>query len=137
MRCATLLLILGSMPLLSGCSDAPELVQIQGLVTRGGKPQPNLILQFHPVDGRPSWGKSDAEGKFQLNYSKSYEGARVGKHRVFISYDNTPETPYDVSGKQQLNADQQDVIKKYGKLESTPLEVELKEDGQAVEIKLD
>ena len=136
MRCAETFLILGCVAL-AGCSDAPELVQIDGRVTRDAKPVPNLILQFHPADGRPSWGKSDAEGKFKLNYSKSYEGGRVGKHRVFVAYDNSPETPYDVNGKQQLNADQQEVIKKFGKLESSPLEVDLQKNGQVVEIKLD
>jgi hypothetical protein len=112
-------------------------VQVQGRVTRGGKPVPGILVQFHPADGRPSWGKSDAEGKFELNYSKQYEGARLGKHRVFVAYDNTPETPYNESGRQQLNADQQAVIKKYGQLETTPLEVDLQEDGQVVEIQLD
>jgi hypothetical protein len=137
MRCAALLIAV-SLSLLAGCSsDAPELVQIQGSVSRNGKPVPNLILQFHPQEGRFSWGKSNAEGKFTLNYSKNYEGARVGKHRVFVVFDNSPETPYDVSGKQQLNDDQQEVIKKYGKLESTPLEVDLQANGQVVEIKLD
>jgi hypothetical protein len=112
-------------------------VQIQGRITRGGKPLPGLLLHFHPADGRPSWGLSDADGKFKLNYSKHYEGARLGKHRVFVAFDRTPETPFDVNGRQQLNADQQAVIEKYGQLESTPLEVDLQEDGQIVEIKLD
>ncbi len=137
MRSATSILILGSLALLSSCSDAPELVQIQGRVTHDGKPVPGLLLQFHPADGRPSWGLTDAQGKFKLNYSKSYEGARLGKHRVFVSFDNSPEAPYDVNGKQQLNKVQQDIIDKYGKLETTPLEVDLLQDGQAVEIKLD
>jgi hypothetical protein len=133
-----------SLPLLAlaiavfGCSsDVPDLVQVQGRVTRGGKPVPGIVLQFQPDDGRVSWGQADAEGKFTLSYSKHYEGARLGKHRVYVAYGNTPETPYDDSGKQRLNPEQQDIIKKYGKLESTPLEVELKDDGQVVEIKLD
>ena len=137
MRVAGLLLAFAAVTLLPGCSDAPDLVQIQGRVTRGGNPLPGVIVQFHPEDGRPSWGKSDAEGKFTLNYSKHYEGARLGKHRVFVNFDNTPETPYDETGKQKLNADQQAVIEKYGQLESTPLEVDLHEKRQVVEIQLD
>jgi hypothetical protein len=137
MRIAALFLPFAMLTLLAGCSDAPELVQIQGRVTRGGKPVRGIVLEFHPEDGRPSWGKSDAEGRFKLNYSRNYQGARLGKHRVFVSFDNTPETPYDESGKQRLNADQQAMIKKYGHLDSTPLEVDLHEDGQVVEIKLD
>jgi hypothetical protein len=130
-------LLLGAVVLLSGCGDAPDLVQVQGRVTRAGKPVPGVILRFQPEEGRPSMGKSDAEGKFKLSYSKQYEGARVGKHRVFVVFDNTPETPYDESGRQKLNAEQQAIIQKYGKPETSPLEVDLQEDGQLVEIKLD
>jgi hypothetical protein len=136
-RFVALFSVCGVLTLIAGCSDAPELVQIEGRVTRGGKPVPGILVQFHPQDGRPSWGKSDPEGKFELNYSKHYEGARLGKHRIFVTYDNTPETPYDESGRQKLNSEQREVIKKYGNLETTPLEVDLKEDGQVVEIKLD
>jgi hypothetical protein len=137
MRFAGLCLACCVVTLLSGCSDAPDLVQIQGLVNHGGKPVPNIIVQFQPEDGRPSVGQADAEGKFKLTYSKHYEGARLGKHRVFVAFPNSTETPYDESGRQKLNADQQAIIQKYGQLETTPLEVELTENGQVVEIKLD
>ena len=98
---------------------------------------PGLVVQFRPPDGRPSFGVSDAEGKFQLTYNKYYEGARLGKHRVFVAFDNNAQTPYDASGRQKLNADQQSMIKKYGNVETSPLEVELSEDDQVVELKLD
>jgi hypothetical protein len=137
MRYAPFFPMIAAVGLFSGCSDAPDLVQIQGRVTRGGQPLPGVILRFVPEEGRPSMGRSDQEGKFKLSYSKNYEGARLGKHRVFVVFDNTPATPYDESGRQRLNADQQAVIEKYGKLETSPLEVEIQEEGQQVEIKLD
>lgn len=137
MRAARSGLVLGSLLLCIGCSDAPDLVQIQGRVTRGGQPVRGLIVQFYPEDGRPSWGKTDAEGKFTLNYSKHYDGARLGKHKVFVGFDNTDETPYDEMGRQKLSDDQKEIIKKYGDVATTPLEVELKDEGQVVEIKLD
>ncbi len=130
-------LALAGLAVLCGCSDAPELVQIDGRVTRGGQPVPKIILRFHPVDARPSWGQADAEGRFKLHYNKHYEGARLGKHKIFVGFENSPETPFDESGKQKLSQDQQDIIEKYGTLATSPLEVELTEDGQAVEIKLD
>lgn len=112
------------------------MVQIDGHATRAGKAVPGVVLQFNPVDGRPSWGISDAEGKFILHYSKHYEGARLGKHRVFVSFDRSA-APYDASGKQQLSADQQAILEKYGSAETSPLDIELQEDNQLVEIKLD
>jgi hypothetical protein len=137
MRFARLCFVFGSLVFLAGCSDAPDLVQINGRVTRGGQPVPKILLQFYPQDGRPSWGQADAEGKFKLHYNKHYEGARLGKHRVFVAFENSTETPYDESGRQKLNPDQRAVIEKYGKLETSPLEVDLQRNGQDVEIKLD
>lgn len=119
-----------------GCSDAPPLVQIDGHVTHAGKPVPGVVLQFNPIDGRQSFGISDKEGKFILHYNKHYEGARLGKHRVFVAFDRSA-APYDATGKQQLSADQQAILEKYGSAEVSPLDVDLQEDGQLVEIKLD
>ena len=124
--------------LLAGCSsDAPDLVQIDGRVTRGGQPVSGILLQFEPEEGRPSWGQSDAQGRFKLHYNKYYEGARIGKHKVFVAFPNSPETPYDATGQQKLSPTQREIVEKYGSRETTPLEVHLSEDGQVVEIKLD
>lgn len=120
----------------AGCSDAPPLVQVDGHVTRAGKPLSGVVLQFNPVDGRPSFGISDPEGKFILHYSKHYEGARMGKHRVYVSFDRNA-APFDETGKQQLSEVQQAILKKYGSPEDSPLDVELREDNQLVEIRLD
>src|SRR5688572_18827196 len=76
---------------LAGCSKGPNIVPVTGQVTRDGKPVAGLMLNFMPEDGRPSWAITDAEGKYELQYSKSYEGGLAGKHKVFVGYDANPD----------------------------------------------
>src|SRR5688572_11184430 len=79
---STLILLLAAC---AGCgSDAPEIVRVSGTVTRGGKPVPGLIVHFQPEGGRPSWGQTDAQGHYDLDYDPDHRGAKVGKHKVFF-----------------------------------------------------
>jgi hypothetical protein len=50
----------------AGCGDpdAPEIARVTGTVTRGGKPVPNLVVNFMPAEGRPSWGITDDRGRY-------------------------------------------------------------------------
>src|SRR5690242_19717008 len=71
----------------SGCwSSGPDIVEVTGKLTRNGKPVPNLIVNFQPDEGRPSWGKADENGVFTLSYDPEHDGARVGKHTVYVKY---------------------------------------------------
>src|SRR5689334_17355476 len=77
-----------------GCgSGGPEIVEIEGTVTRAGKPVPNVRIYFMPDDGRPSWGVSDAEGKFMLDYDYDHDGAKVGRHKVWIQDESSNVDP--------------------------------------------
>src|SRR5262249_54770418 len=70
---------------ISGCGDGgPRVVPVTGTVTRNGKPVPNLFINFMPEAGRPSWGHSDEQGQFTLEYDRERKGAEVGKHKVFV-----------------------------------------------------
>ncbi|MSU78725.1 MAG: hypothetical protein EXS16_11610 [Gemmataceae bacterium] len=68
---------------LSGCGGGPKFVPVKGVLTFRGTPVPNVILDFYPETGRPSWGQTDAEGQFALECDKENTGAVVGKHNVF------------------------------------------------------
>ncbi len=50
-----------------------------------GKPLVSTIVVFSPDNGRPSRGKTDAEGKYELTYIGETRGAKVGHHRVEIA----------------------------------------------------
>lgn len=50
-----------------------------------GQPLVGTVVVFSPDNGRPSRGKTDAEGKYELTYIAQTLGARIGHHRVEIA----------------------------------------------------
>jgi hypothetical protein len=81
-----------------GGETGPELSEVSGLVTLDGQPLPKVSLQFTPETpgGSPSYGVTDSEGSYELQFSAERSGAMIGKHRVEI-LPVEPET--DDSGK--------------------------------------
>lgn len=71
----------------AGCGggSGPELFSVSGTVTLNGKPLPNAELIFQPKEGAPSYGKTDAEGYYELTYSRDRSGALAGSHTVSIT----------------------------------------------------
>ncbi len=71
----------------TGCSSdsGPELGFVTGVVTLDGKPLPDANVAFQPEDGAPSYGTTDAQGRYELVYTPKKKGAVVGKHTVRIS----------------------------------------------------
>ena len=76
-----------------GCSNSPyPLVPVSGVVTLDGQPLPNARVAFEPQSqgqgldvGPGSYGKTNAEGHFELETIDGTPGAIVGPHRVAIS----------------------------------------------------
>ncbi|MGN6133038.1 MAG: carboxypeptidase-like regulatory domain-containing protein [Aureliella sp.] len=72
----------------AGCgSSGPQLADVTGTVTLDGKPVPNAIVTFNPVEpgGSNSLGKTDAQGNYRLEFSQDRKGAMIGKHEVEIT----------------------------------------------------
>src|SRR3954447_15048027 len=71
----------------AGCrnSDLPEIARVTGTVTYKGKPVPNMMVNFMPTAGRPSWGKTDAEGRYEMNYDADNMGVMTGHHKVYFN----------------------------------------------------
>ncbi|MBX3422048.1 MAG: hypothetical protein KF752_10895 [Pirellulaceae bacterium] len=92
---------------LAGCSDGLGLVNVEGRVTLDGQPLPDAEVVFRPSDGRPSLGKTDAAGKFQLRYSAEKLGAVPGTHSVSISTrgDNTGDEEPSAQRKERIPAE--------------------------------
>lgn len=82
-----------------GCGGVkgPEVATVSGTVTLDGKPLPNVNLQFVPEEsgGSPSYGGTNADGKYQLLFNQNRKGAMLGKHRVQIT---TRERKLDEGG---------------------------------------
>src|SRR5690349_24920475 len=73
---------------LVGCgSDAPPLGQVTGTVTLDGKPVDGAMIQFEPTtSGMPTaFGQTDAQGKYELWYSRGNKGASLGEAIVRIT----------------------------------------------------
>lgn len=71
-----------------GCGPGgPKLVDVTGTVTLDGKPVANAIVTFNPdfAGGSNSLGRTDASGKYRLEFSQDRKGAMVGKHLVDIT----------------------------------------------------
>lgn len=123
-----------------GCGrDGPHVVQVKGTVTRGGKAVPKLFLNFWPEKGRPSWGMTDQDGNYTLNYERNRDGAVVGKHKVWVELrgSNPKEDHALRTGALKLHPEVKAILDKYGR-DNTPLKVTVKdEDPQILNLDLD
>lgn len=74
-------------PLLGGCGmGGPELAPVRGRVTLDGRPLELADVVFQPEAAlSPSYGRTDAEGRYELGYKRGVGGAIVGEHTVAIS----------------------------------------------------
>ncbi len=75
-----------------GGTSGPRLEAVSGTVTLNGDPVPGLKIVFVPKEqGSPSYGATDASGRYQLQFSQSRAGAQRGLHHVLIE-NREPET---------------------------------------------
>jgi hypothetical protein len=119
--------------------SGPQIVEIEGTVTRNGKPVPNIRIYFAPTNGRPSWGISDAEGHFVLDYDYDYDGAKVGTHKVWVldeSANVDPTLAMSGAGRPKRNPEMAEILAKYSK-DKSELTVEVKKADKNFQLKLD
>ncbi len=106
-RCCLLAVVIT----LLGCGggDRPELGVVTGTVTLNGEPLKNVEISFIPETGRPSYGKTDIEGHYDLDYIRDIKGAKIGKHTVHVysgKVDNAQNKPVDVvAGDNEINVE--------------------------------
>lgn len=135
---------------LAGCgkSEYGETARVTGTVTYKGKPVPNMMVNFMPTaekGGRPSWGKTDASGKFEMVLDADNKGVVRGHHKVYIT---PPATTIDGGTSKASKAalakdagltqeEMLDIRTKYGAEEVTKYEVDVKNDPEVIDIKLE
>ena len=68
-----------------GVDDQPETGEVTGKVTLDGQPLADATVMFKPEQGRPSSGRTGADGTYVLQYNADTPGAKVGPHKVYIS----------------------------------------------------
>src|SRR5262249_18594368 len=134
---SSLVALFATLPVLlafAGCGngDNTRVARVTGTVSYKGKPLRNMVINFMPPDGRPSWGKTDSNGKFELDYDDTRKGAKVGHHKVFMSPGvqtidggRSKESKKAIAqgvgiSQEEMNA----LFAKYGSEENTKLEID-------------
>jgi hypothetical protein len=123
------------------------------VVTHNGQPVPGIVVSFVPdaqTETGTSTGETDDNGKYSLTVFKTgASGAVVGAHTVWVSLPREPFVdPTDKEESAKLRklakkkatakppADIADILKKYGKLDKSPLKEQVK-GGSPIDLKLD
>ena len=92
--CLSLVAFITLAAMLAGCNSRPyDVVPVSGRFTINGQPIPNASITTQPIaaqgsihPGPGSFGKTDADGRFELELVDPAEaGAVVGQHRVTIT----------------------------------------------------
>ncbi len=89
---------------LSSCGSSDmKVAPVSGTVTLDGEPLGRASVVFQPdAGGRPSFGVTDENGKYTLNYNMHEGGAEVGSCTVKIStrvQETDPDGNYDDDAK--------------------------------------
>jgi hypothetical protein len=128
-RCGAALVPVAGVLLLAGCGRGANLGTVKGTVTLDGKPLPSAVVSFRPVEGgRQSYGRTDANGHYELRYSEKEMGAVVGKHKVMLT------TATGESSQARFQVDK--VPPQYRNCYTTKLEKEVSRGANTVDLAL-
>jgi hypothetical protein len=113
---------------LSGCGNPnTKVAPVSGIVTLDGAPLKRASVTFEPKDGgRPSFGVTNEQGRYTLEYSMNELGAEVGACSVRITTENRGDDPGTKATKEL-------VPKKY---RTTPVEVQVESKSNTIDIAL-
>lgn len=133
--------------LIAGCGGNKdglklELVPVTGTVTLDSKPLAGASVIFTPhgsVQGLPSYGITDANGKYDLKYGNTENGAPIGMHRVTVSKfaqrDGSP-FPANMPPEEMSAAGVEHVPPKYSNSEITELFADIPAGGKTFDFAL-
>lgn len=115
----------------AGCGGGLPLAPVEGIVLLDGQPLPNATVRFIPQskEGSSSIAETDADGKFQLTYTRDKSGAWIGKHKVRV---NTSKVISETSGLETHIVEK--VPDRYN--QKTTLEYEVKSGRNTFELSL-
>lgn len=112
---------------------------VSGVVKVDGKPLPGAVVVFLPVDstkGTLVQSDTDEQGKYNLKYAGTFDGAASGKYKVQVSYMIGPSGKTQGLSARSALAPSQDLINAkellsadYSDLGKTVLEVDVPDGG--------
>ena len=113
-----------------GCnSGGPEIAQVSGRVTMDGKPLANASVVFIPENGRPAGARTDADGRYVLNFTEGRRGAIPGKNSVRITTQREAEK--DENGKTVVAGARETIPMEYNAASTLEFTVEPKKKNVA------
>jgi len=122
--------LLAALSLSAGCgSGGPEIASVSGRVTMDGKPLPDATVLFVPENGRPAGGRTDADGRYSLNFTEGRLGAIPGKSSVRITTQR--EAEQDENGKVVRPAATESIAMEYNAASTLSFTVEPKKKNVA------
>lgn len=123
----------------AGCGGAAALPETEGTVVGpDGKPMPNVLVQFTPVESKgakvvTSSAVSGPDGKFSLKADTGQTGAVAGRHKVvLIDNDLNTEDEPTAKGKKLVSR----IPREYLSPATTPLEVTVEAGKKTHELKI-
>ncbi len=133
--------------LAAGCEDGSTRLA-GGTISVDGKPVDSGLVVFYPVDGgRQGSGKINPDGSFVISYLKMGDGVPPGEYVVTILSDKTERKKKSETGNDAEDdaflASSRDVKLihvvpvKYNNRETTPLRVNVEDDGEVQDFKFD
>ena len=117
----------------SGPDDVPETGTVTGTVTLDGTPLAEALVIFQPESGRTSAGTTDSTGKYELDYTSTLKGAKLGKHTVSITTFKAPEGNLETK-EAQKEVPKEKVPAQYNK--DTTLTAEVKAGENTIDLDL-
>lgn len=116
---------------LCGCNKGPAVAPVTGIVTQNGEPLNGALVEFQPDQGAPSYGYTDADGRYEIQYQTNRMGALLGHHWVSVTTigektDPATDTTYNVP---------ESVPKEYN--DETTLEFEVKPGKNTFDIAIE
>ncbi|WP_166830743.1 DUF4198 domain-containing protein [Thalassoroseus pseudoceratinae] len=98
MKPVSWLVLFSGLALTLGCGgsgdEGPEVLPVTGIVTLNSEPLADADIKLFPIGDTPGVGgfaRTDAEGKFELQYNRGGQGAPAGEYRVQVSRRMMPD----------------------------------------------
>lgn len=112
---------------LSGCTGRDSNVgYVTGTLTVDGDAIADALVIFSPTTGRASAGYTNEDGVYVLKYVARQKGARIGKHKVYVTIENAPDGEGEYSLERKPRKKKKKRLKeKLPKKYSDPKETEL------------
>lgn len=124
-----------------GDSSRPATFPVSGVITLGGSPVEGAQVAFNPEDptGQGAFGRTDAEGRYQLTTFEAGDGAVPGKYIVMVTKYDVPPPEAEASEEEYVppeaggarpKAPKNELPTKYSQMHTSDLRAVVSAEGE-------